>query len=190
LLQVHQQQQQYGQAMPMVYQTGVQQQQQAAGLQQQPVACTSDNSGSGSYLLHPYSVPAQAGGAGMPSIQQRQQQAYMLSPQVMQPMLIQQQPSPSAVGLGMQQQGQVAQQLSRNPPDSSMVGPMVHLSLQVTASQFAVVSNQLYNISAMSGDDLTSAPVAAGLFHINVTGAQSQVTAARQLITSLLTQVG
>jgi hypothetical protein len=184
LLQVQQQQQQYGQAMPMVYQAGVQQQ------QQQPVACTSDNSSSGSYLLHPYSVSAQAGGAGMPSpVQQRQQQAYMLSPQVMQPILIQQQPSPGAVGLGLQQQGQVAQQLNTNPADCSMGGPMVHLSMQVTASQFAVVSNQLYNISAMSGADLTSAPVATGLFHINVTGAQSQVTAARQLITSILTQV-
>lgn len=178
----------------MVYQqTGMQQQQalQQHQQHQQPMASTSDNSGSGSYMLHPYGVSAQAGAAGMPSpIQQRQQQAYMLSPQMMQqPMLIQQQPSPSAVGLGLQQQGQVAQQLNTNPADGSMGGPMVHLSLQVTASQFAVVSNQLYNISAMSGADLTSAPVAAGLFHINVTGAQSQVTAARQLITSLLTQV-
>lgn len=199
-LQQQQPQQQYAQGMPVMYQTMPQQQQQAAALQQQavglqqqhPVASTSDNSGSGSYhLLNQYGAPAQAANPGMPSpIQQRGQQQYILSPQVLPPMLIQQQqPGPGAVALGMQQQAQVGQDLSRGTAEGGMGGAMVHLSLQVTGSQFALVSNQLYNIAAMSGADLTSAPVAAGLFHINITGAQSQVTGARQLITSLLSQV-
>lgn len=170
--------------MPVVYQAGPQQQQQ-----QPVVVSTSDNSGSGSYLLNPYAGQAQS---GMPSpIQQHvQQQGYVLSPQVLQPMLVQQQPSRSAAGLGMQQQAQVRQQLSPHPGvGSSMGGAMVHLSLQVSGNQFATVNNSLYSVSAMSGADLTSAPVAAGLFQINITGAQAQVNTARQLITSLLTQV-
>lgn len=167
--------------MPVVYQAGPQQ-------QQQPVVSTSDNSGSGSHLLNPYAGQAQG---GMPSpIQQHvQQQGYVLSPQVLQPMLVQQQPSRSAAGLGMQQQAQVQQQLSPHPGVGSMGGAMVHLSLQVSGNQFATVNNSLYSVSAMSGADLTSVPVAAGLFQINITGAQAQVNAARQLMTSLLTQV-
>lgn len=158
------------------------------------VTSTSDNSGSGSFMLASYGGSAQPG-PGMPSpiAQPQQQQAYMLSPQVMQPMFIPQLPSPQAVGMGMQQQGAARaaglQQLGRAGGDGSMDGPMVQLSLQVTGSQFGVISNQLYSISAMSGADLSSAPVAAGLFHINITGAEAQVSAARQLITSVLSQV-
>jgi hypothetical protein len=132
----------------------------------------------------------------MPSpIAQHQQQAYILSLQVMQPMFIPQLPSPQGVGMGMQggagaaaglQHPQQQQHMGRTTDEGSMEGPMVQLSLQVTGTQFGIISNQLYNISAMSRADLTSAPVAAGLFHINIMGTQAQVTTARQLITSLL----
>jgi hypothetical protein len=131
----------------------------------------------------------------MPSpIQQHvQQQGYVLSPQVLQPMLVQQQPARGAAGLAsMQQQqhaAQVQQQLSPHQGMGGMGGAMVHLSLQVTGNQFATVNNSLYSVSAMSGADLTSVPVAAGLFQINITGAQAQANRARQLLTSLLTQV-
>lgn len=197
--QQHQQQlQQQSPAMSVMYAPMNMQQQQALAMQQQP--SNSDNSGSGSYLVKPFVGQQQPGGvaaaAGMPAPGQphQQQTAYLLSQQAMQPgmqpgmqqgMLMNGQPSAGGVaGLGLPQQAQMHQQ---QPGDVGMGGPMVHLSLQVTSSQFSVVSNQLFNISAMSGASLTSAPVAAGLFHINITGAQSQVSAARQLITSLLT---
>lgn len=186
-MQHQQPQQQYAQAMPaVVYQTCPQQQ------QQQPVVSTSDNSGSGSYLLNPFGGPAQ-GGMSSPIQQHVQQQGYVLSPQVLQPMLVQQQPAQGAAGLAsMQQQqhaAQVQQQLGPHPGMGGMGGAIVHLSLQVTGNQFATVSNSLYSVSAMSGANLASAPVAAGLFQINITGAQAQVNRARQLLTSLLTQV-
>lgn len=195
--QVQQQQQQPQQLAPQMavaYQSGV-------CLQQGPVASTSDNSGSGSFMLNPYGPPAQTpsmgGTPGMPSPVQQPQTAYILSPTGLQPVLMQQQASPNPVaGLPMQQQVQVVpagglhthQQLGRGSTDSSTV-PMVHLSLQVSGNQMAVISNQMYSVAAMSGADLATTPVAAGLFHINITGAQSQVTAARQLITSMLSQV-
>lgn len=143
----------------------------------------------------------------MPSPIQPQppQPAYMLSPrqpvvQPMQPMMMQQQqPSPSAMaGLaGMQQQalamgpaaalGPTPQQLQQGRTSAeSSLGPMVQLSLQVTGSQLAVVQQQMYSIQAMSGAEISMVPVAAGLFHLIVTGAQTQVTTARQLITSVL----
>jgi hypothetical protein len=185
-----QQMQQHSPAMGVMYTPINMQQQQALAMQQQP--SNSDNSGSGSFMVKPFAAQQQPGGvaaaAGMPSpVQPHQQQAaYLLSQQALQPtMLMHGQPSPGAVaGLGLQQQAQLHAQQPMS--DMTMGGPMVNLSLQVTSSQFSVVSNQLYNISAMSGASLSSAPVAAGLFHINITGAQSQVSAARQLITSLL----
>jgi hypothetical protein len=201
-------QQQYGQPLQMMYQQhpGLQQQQPQQQRQQQQqaqglVASTSDNSGSGNFMLASYGAHAGAVGSatpGMPSpIAQHQQQAYILSPQAMQPMFIPQLPSPQGVGMGVQggagaaaglqhPQQQQQQHMGRTTDEGSMEGPMVQLSLQVTGTQFGIISNQLYNISTMSRADLTSAPVAAGLFHINITGTQAQVTTARQLITSLL----
>jgi len=198
----HQQQYQHQPQQPQQLQQPLAVMYAPAANLQGPVTSTSDNSGSGSFMLNAYGAagtPAVAANSGLPSPMQQQQQqtAYMLSPTALQPMLLRQQASPGAVAaLSLQQQSHMGAagaalqphpQLVRSSAEAHM-GPMVNLSLQVSSNQMAVISNQLYSIAAVSGADLTTAPVAAGLFHINITGAQNQVGTARQLITSVLSQ--
>jgi hypothetical protein len=89
-----------------------------------------------------------------------------------------------------QQQAFMAASAGRMVGAEPGMGPMVQLSLQVMAQQLSVLSGQLYSVGAMSGADIVTVPAAAGVFHISLTGAQSQVSTARSLITSLLSQAG
>eukprot|EP00879_Flechtneria_rotunda_P003486 GHRR01003715.1.p1 GENE.GHRR01003715.1~~GHRR01003715.1.p1 ORF type:complete len:499 (+),score=190.43 GHRR01003715.1:1683-3179(+) len=109
-------------------------------------------------------------------IQQQQQQSpqYMFNSQ-----LAQQQPQ--VVATGVQLESQSSAGLS-----GVASGPTVQMSLQLTAAQWNAVSSQLYNIANMSGASISTTPAAGGLFRVSITGAQTQVIAARQLLSTVL----
>jgi hypothetical protein len=71
----------------------------------------------------------------------------------------------------------------------SGMGPIVQMSMQLTTMQMRVLTPQLYNIASMSGAEISTVPVAGGVYYVSVTGAQSQVESARQLVGSVLSQL-
>jgi hypothetical protein len=69
------------------------------------------------------------------------------------------------------------------------MGPVVQMSMQLTTMQMGVLTPQLYNIVSMSGADISTVPVAGGVYYLSLTGAQSQVESARQWVGSVLSQL-
>ncbi|WIA44420.1 hypothetical protein OEZ86_007184 [Tetradesmus obliquus] len=69
------------------------------------------------------------------------------------------------------------------------IGPVVQMSMQLTAMQMGVLTPQLFNIASMSGADISTVPVNGGVYYVSLTGAQSHVESARQLVGSVLAQL-
>lgn len=67
--------------------------------------------------------------------------------------------------------------------------PVVQMSMQLSTAQMMQMSGSLYSVSAATGANLATVPVAGGAYYVNLTGARSQVEAARQLVSSLINQL-
>jgi hypothetical protein len=128
--------------------------------------------------------------------QQQQQQQYFIATPAMQQ---QQQQAAAAYGRAASAgEMQVRTQQAAGPSSvggaaaaaaGAGMGPVVQMSMQLTTMQMGVLTPQLYNIASMSGADISTVPVAGGVYYLSLTGAQSQVESARQLVGSVLSQL-
>jgi hypothetical protein len=155
------------------------------------------DSSSSNILLNPPNQfsPAVAAGTAMLAQQlqqqqpppQQQQQQYFIAQQQQQPAYGR---AASAGGVVRAQGGPASTGgAAAAAAAGSGMGPVVQMSMQLTTMQMGVLTPQLFNIASMSGADISTVPVAGGVYYVSLTGAQSHVESARQLVGSVLAQL-
>jgi hypothetical protein len=181
------------------------------------VTTTSDSTGAAGlqlYLPHPagvehspLSLPDQySQSAGLLMLQQQQQaqqqsqQQHYLYEMLPHHVQQQQQQGPTTTTTALQAAGagggflplvqhqQQHQQQQPGPPHA-VGGTMVQMSLELSGQHAITVGPpQLLSIGAITGADVTTAPLSGGGWHVTLRGTQDQVATARQLLGSLLSQ--
>lgn len=81
-------------------------------------------------------------------------------------------------------------QVQAGPGTSQLDLSQIALSIPLTQQQLQTVNNHLFSVQTVSGAQLHISPGAPGLFHLVISGNKAQVETGRNLVSTVLSQMG